>query len=298
VPRVSVGMPVYNGAATFERAIAAVLGQTLGDLEVIVSDNASTDTTGEIACRHAARDPRVRYVRQQPALTGYDNFRFVLREARAPYFVWAAADDALRPSLLERACALLDARPDVVCCVPRVDFVNAEGRVTPAAGTRPLLGDIRDRVRAYLRDPADNSRFYGLYRREALVRAVPEDEFYGVDWAIVLGTLLAGKHDELPEVLLVREASEPAKYVRLIETYYAGSLTRFAALVPFTRHVVRRLRPPLSSTALFHLLRLNVWFHLAYCRRRHPWYGAPAWGVVEAIDRVARFLFGRRRAVG
>lgn len=284
VPRVSVGMPVYNGAATFERALTAMLGQTVGDLEVIVSDNGSTDATGEIARRYAVADRRVRYVRQDPPLTPYDNFRCVLAEARAPYFTWAAADDYARPTLLERACTILDARPDVVCAVPGVEFVEVTGATHTAPGAFPLLGTPKENVRTFLREPIDNSRFYGVFRRRALAAAVPETEFYAVDWAISLGTLLTGKHARIPETLLVREANEQEKYLRLIDSYYRTRRARLFALVPFTRYVLFHLRPPLSAGALFHLLRLNLWIHIAYCRYRYPRYGRPIHRLARIVD--------------
>ena len=72
-PRVSVGLPVFNGAATVERAIASIRAQTLEDFELIVSDNASSDDTEAICRRHAAADARIHYTRQSPALSGFDN---------------------------------------------------------------------------------------------------------------------------------------------------------------------------------------------------------------------------------
>src|SRR5687767_12700318 len=175
-PRVSVGLPVFNGAATVERAIASIRAQTLDDFELIVSDNASSDDTEAICRRHAAADARIHYTRQSPALTGFDNFRHVLGRARASYFMWLAADDHARPALLERAAALLDAQPDVVCCVPRVLFVEPDGATSPAAGTYALRGSVRENLCRYLHNPIDNSRFYGVFRRRVLERVMPPRE--------------------------------------------------------------------------------------------------------------------------
>src|SRR4051794_27811047 len=60
-PRVSIGLPVYNGEKYLAAAIESALRQTFGDLELIISDNGSTDGTREICERFAAEDPRVRY---------------------------------------------------------------------------------------------------------------------------------------------------------------------------------------------------------------------------------------------
>lgn len=117
-PRVSVGMPVYNGARYLPGAVEAFLAQTFEDFELIISDNASTDRTAEIAAGFAARDPRIRYFRQSKNIGGAANFAFVLSEARGDYFQWAAHDDLWRPFWLERAVDALDADPEIGFAFP------------------------------------------------------------------------------------------------------------------------------------------------------------------------------------
>jgi glycosyltransferase involved in cell wall biosynthesis len=286
VPRVSVGMPAYNLEATVARAIESVLAQTFDDLELVVSDNGSVDGTEAICRAYAARDARIRYTRQAPAITSFDNFRFVLEAARAPYFMWLPADDYVLPGLLEAAVAVLDARPDVVCAAPRAEFLEADGRRRPALGSFPLVGDLRDNLCRFLVDPTDNTRFYGLYRRAALGRALPEDAYYGFDWVVAAGTLLDGKHVELPETLLVREANEPFKYTRMIDAIATGRGDRLLPLWRFTRALLFQLRVPPHPRVLWALLRLNVIHHVLYCEYRYPRYGRVAHRVAAGIERL------------
>ena len=56
-PRVSIGMPVYNEELHLEQALQSLLSQSFTDFELIISDNASTDRTGEICLTYAAKDP-------------------------------------------------------------------------------------------------------------------------------------------------------------------------------------------------------------------------------------------------
>ncbi len=93
IPRVSIGMPVYNGEKFIREALDSLLLQTFTDFELIISDNASTDGTEAICREYAEKDHRVRYVRQVENLGAIANFKFVLDEAVAEYFMWAAADD-------------------------------------------------------------------------------------------------------------------------------------------------------------------------------------------------------------
>ncbi|NNE33800.1 MAG: glycosyltransferase family 2 protein, partial [Rhodothermales bacterium] len=64
MPKISVGVPVYNGENYLEEAVNSVLAQTFPDFEVIISDNASDDRTEEICRGFEARDSRIRYIRR------------------------------------------------------------------------------------------------------------------------------------------------------------------------------------------------------------------------------------------
>lgn len=295
-PRASVGMPVLNLERTVARAIESVLAQTFVDFEVVVSDNASQDGTEAICRRYAAGDPRVRYTRQPAPITGFENFRFVLETARAPYFMWLPADDYMLPRLLEQAVAVLDGRPDVVCAVPRADFLEPDGTRRPALGSFPLLGSTRDNLCRFLVDPSDNSRFYGLYRREAVRRVLPADAYYGFDWVVAAGTLLHGRHAELPDTLLVREANDPAKYTRMIDAIARRPLDRLLPLARFTGALLGRLRVSPHPRVLYALLRLNVIHHVLYCQYRYPRYGRLAHRVGAGVERLgAGFARALRR---
>jgi glycosyltransferase involved in cell wall biosynthesis len=108
-PAVSIGLPVYNGARFLQEALDALLGQTWQDLELIISDNCSTDATREICERAAARDPRVRYMRQPENIGPTRNFAFVLQQARGEFFMWAAHDDRWDSGWIEALVARLRA---------------------------------------------------------------------------------------------------------------------------------------------------------------------------------------------
>jgi glycosyltransferase involved in cell wall biosynthesis len=174
-PRVSIGIPVFNGADGLARTLECLCGQTLRDFEIIISDNASTDATPAI-CRRFAGDPRVRYVRQHRAIPVTDNFNFVLRQARAPYFMWAAHDDDRDADFIETLVAALDHHPaailafgqvvEIVDGVPRrfdLDFANCG-----------LSACARLRKAAY----SPLHHLYGVWRTERL-RTIP---WYHNDW--------------------------------------------------------------------------------------------------------------------
>jgi glycosyltransferase involved in cell wall biosynthesis len=127
-PRVSVGLPVYNGAKYLPQALTALLQQDFEDFELIICDNASTDATGEICLDFAARDRRVRYSRNDAniGLAANHNRTFLL--SRGQFFKWAAHDDDFPRAMLQRFVSVFDeAPPDVSVVYSRCEYINADG---------------------------------------------------------------------------------------------------------------------------------------------------------------------------
>jgi glycosyltransferase involved in cell wall biosynthesis len=141
IPRVSIGMPVYNGERYLEQAVDSLLAQTFTDFELIISDNASTDGTPAICERYAANDSRVRYYRNDHNRGASWNYNRVYALSRAPYFKQAAHDDLCAPTFLERCVDVLDRDPSVVMAYPRTILIDDDGNeLERFAGTL----DIRD----------------------------------------------------------------------------------------------------------------------------------------------------------
>jgi glycosyltransferase involved in cell wall biosynthesis len=260
-PRVSIGMPVYNGAATLRRAVDSLLAQTFTDFELVISDNASTDSTSEICRDYEARDPRVRCVRQLRNLGSVPNFAFVLNEARAPFFMWAAADDRWDPRFIEANLEVLDSHPDVIASVSRVTFLGENPHPSEIAGTSPLMGTPAENLERYLRNPAGNSRFYSLFRTHVLRDCCRGEAFLAADWAIVACTLAHGKYAEVPEHLFFRESrgegSQPWKLIRQMHPSGIGSVL---PLWDFSSRVARDRNLPIGGRVLAILVRHNLYY--------------------------------------
>ena len=126
---VSVGLPVYNGQKYLAVAIGSVLAQTFPDFELVISDNASTDATQEICKAYAARDARIRYIRQPLNRGAGFNYNFVFHESRGRYFKWLAHDDWLAPDNLKASVAALEADPAAVLAYTHHIDIDDEGAV-------------------------------------------------------------------------------------------------------------------------------------------------------------------------
>jgi len=207
-PRVSIGMPVYNGEKFLEQAIDSILAQTFADFELIISDNASTDATEKICQEYANRDPRIRYYRNETNLGAARNYNRTFELSTGEYFKWAAHDDLLAPTFLERCVEVLDNQPSVVLCYTCEICIDETGNHLQK---RSNLIDFRlpkphERFKQY-HDSWQKQGFihanhcFGLIRANAL-KKTPLIENYV--WSeLVLGgeLLLLGEFSEIPEYL-------------------------------------------------------------------------------------------------
>jgi len=130
-PRVTVGLPVYNGERYLAEAIDSLLTQTFTDFELIICDNASTDRTEAIGREYAARDSRVRYCRNRVNIGLYPNFNLVRGMARGEFFKWLAHDDVCSPAYLERCVEALDAAPGASMAYTRATAIGPDGQPAP-----------------------------------------------------------------------------------------------------------------------------------------------------------------------
>jgi glycosyltransferase involved in cell wall biosynthesis len=175
-PRVSIGMPVYNGELFIREALVSLLEQTFTNFELIISDNASTDSTKVICREYAAKDSRIRYVRQVENLGALANFQFVLDEAVGEYFMWAAADDLQTPDFIELLVTALDDNPSFVCVMS--DVINVKDSIKNNSFESVLddirINDVKENWakcrRRFFRNPTSNIFFciYGIFRTKII----------------------------------------------------------------------------------------------------------------------------------
>lgn len=206
VPRLSIGLPVHNGEKYLSESLDALLAQSFTDFELIISDNASTDGTREICRRYAARDPRVRYLRQPRNIGAAPNHDVVLRAARGELFKWASHDDLYDRDLLARCVAALDADPDVILASCYSTVIDAEGRPTNATVSCPRATDsprAPERFRAQLFALGGDDD-YGVIRTGVIRRIPPTGSYYHADRTLVAELTLHGRFHRVPEALYHR----------------------------------------------------------------------------------------------
>ncbi|MCK4236674.1 MAG: glycosyltransferase family 2 protein, partial [Candidatus Krumholzibacteria bacterium] len=205
-PRVSIGIPVYNGERYIAGTIDSILAQTFRDFELIISDNASTDGTSTICRRYAAADERVRYFRNERNLGAAKNFNLLFTHARGEYFKWAAADNLIEPTFLERCVEVLDARPDAVVAYTKCKQINDfDGTMRTIDTDRDLeSADACERLHnLFLQVIGMQDTIWGLMRVSALQKTRLIRSFVGADDCLLIELILQGPYVEVPEHLLV-----------------------------------------------------------------------------------------------
>jgi glycosyltransferase involved in cell wall biosynthesis len=204
-PRLTVGLPVFNGERYISQAIEALLGQSFDDFELIISDNASTDGTASICRRYARQDSRIRYFRQPQNVGLAPNHNFVAYRARGELFKWAASDDLYARNLLERCVAVLDEDPRVVLAhawTARIDgsgVLKATMKYTLATSSRRAP----ERFRSLLFDSGGDDD-YGVIRLDVLRRTAMKESYHHADHTIVAELGLHGAFYQVPDWLYFR----------------------------------------------------------------------------------------------
>lgn len=208
-PLVTIGLPVFNGAATLARALETLVRQDYPNLQIIISDNASTDTTLDICDEFARRDPRIRIIRKKVNEGAVANFRAVLDAADGEFFMWAAADDYWHPQFISRLVPLLENDPGVgvaMCAIERCypdgtpfDLLRFVGTSDPNhLGHRRLFFKSFSGIKYSL-------FIYGVFRTALLKRAIPSfSEVAGGDRQFMSHLALACRFAYLDEILHTR----------------------------------------------------------------------------------------------
>jgi glycosyltransferase involved in cell wall biosynthesis len=173
-PLVSIGVPTFNRAGLLERALCSLMAQDYPNIEIIVSDNASTDDTSR-ACACLQREfPLLRYHRMPVGVPVVQNFRNALLLSTGPYFMWAADDDQWDRSFVSTLVGILESEQDVVLAAAEAQYQLVDGQRLPyfPEGKRWYKRASGGSLGGVLRAVWGNygNLIYGIYRRDALVR--------------------------------------------------------------------------------------------------------------------------------
>jgi glycosyltransferase involved in cell wall biosynthesis len=221
-PLVTIGLPTYNRAPSLPRAISSALAQTYRNLELVISDNASTDGTQRL-CREASeQDARVRYFRQPVNIGPTANFNAVLSAARGEFFMWLADDDWLDHSFVSECLRTLLERSDYTLVCGRELYYQGEQLRGGSVALNLLQESAEERVLAYYRQVGMNGTFYGLMRRVDVLKE-PLPNVLAGDWLWLARLAFAGKVKTLESVAINRSCEGVSRDLRSLAAHYGLS---------------------------------------------------------------------------
>ena len=211
-PRLTIGMPVFNGERWLAETFDSLLRQTFRDFEIIVSDNCSTDETRNICLEYANRDSRIHYIRQDSNIGIFRNYDAVFHESKTPFFKWASSNDLCRPRFLELCMNALDEHPDaVLSCTHTVLFdEDAQKESEYVENIEWHNKDPIARYREFWSKAGLNNVMNGVIRSDALRRTMLNMSFQGSDLNMIADLLLQGPAIIVDEPLFYRRMAPSA----------------------------------------------------------------------------------------
>ena len=224
-PRLTIGLPVYNGERYIESAIISLLQQTFTDFELVISDNGSTDRTPEIVQALQLRDTRIAFHRNTENIGAAANFNLVAKRAAGTFFAWANHDDLWASTYYERCIAALLKDESAILSYAKSAKICDDGTLVAE-----LMGDLgisNDRADKRLRKYHDHfiatdrsngwsgheieglwMPVYGVIRTEVLKRTDLIGTYISSDTVLLEQLAAYGKFLEIDEVLFFKRDHE------------------------------------------------------------------------------------------
>jgi glycosyltransferase involved in cell wall biosynthesis len=273
-PMISVGLAVYNGEAYLREAVDSILAQTYTDFELILSDNASTDSTEQICREYAAIDSRVRYSRNPVNIGGANNENLTFQLSRGKYFHLAAHDDVIANDFLEKCLAVLESKPEIVLCYTEMIIIDGEGNKRER-----IKNQIGLELHAYQRFGRITRRFhlcesiYGLIRSDAVRKTELQKNYTNSDRTFLSELGLYGRFYQIPEPLFFKRLHEKNVFrnwrtrMAWFDSSYVGkiALPYWIQYADYFR-TIRKAAPSLKDKLLCYLYMLGpyIWEHARY----------------------------------
>ena len=255
-PKLTIGIPVYNGELFIKKAIESILAQTFTDFELIISDNSSTDSTPKICQDFLNKDNRIQIFTQKKNIGIHRNFNFLLSQAKGEYFAWAAVDDHLDDDFMEKNLKVLESNSSIVSSVGKiipygVDSLNIDsklidtsifpkflknfikhGRHKKMIDAGPVSGNMNYKIRTFFKITKSLGRWYGVHRTEQLKKCIIEKPFINVEVSVFLNLLRLGDfHEESSTTLYEFDEGISSRGIINMAKYSGHNL--FETLFPF-----------------------------------------------------------------
>ncbi len=242
---VSIGMPVYNEEEYIEKTIISFLNQDYKNIELIISDNGSTDGTKEICCKYLEKDSRIRYFPQKKTSDSTSNFNFVTTQAKGEYFMWAAGHDLREPNYISKCQKMLETSKSIVLCYTDAIWIDINGN---NIGIESSDIDTRgiskmDRYNKVFWNLGYAYPIYGLFRMDALNKVLPYKKKFGPDVLLLNELSIIGEFAHIKEPLLyIRRLSDFGDWNAYLKKCLGRNTTYLSAISLYLDFFIQNYR--------------------------------------------------------
>ncbi|MEO9004179.1 MAG: glycosyltransferase family 2 protein [Ginsengibacter sp.] len=192
-PLVTIGLPTYNRPAGLQKCLQTILSQTYSNLEIIISDNGSTDkAVQQVIQEYAGKDHRIKPFRQAQNLGLEENFNFVFEKASAHYFTWMSDDDYFDNNYIADCVQFLENNPGHILCSGIAKYYSGDQFLFNENMFRVDQETPFTRLFTYFSKVEKNGNFYGVFRN-GLVKEKPIGVHIGCDWSFMAKLAVLGK---------------------------------------------------------------------------------------------------------
>ncbi|OUR98793.1 hypothetical protein A9Q84_05105 [Halobacteriovorax marinus] len=225
MPKITIGLPVYNGEKTIAKALTHLLNQTYQNFEIIISDNASTDKTQAEVEKFT--DERISYFKQSENLGSTGNFNYVLRKASGEFFMWHSHDDWIDTDYLEKCIKKFMDNEDLSLVTGQAKYYDGDQFIRLGERTQFDQNSACDRVKSYYTVVTDNGVFYGVMRLAHISKIEIRNVLSG-DWMIIAALAYAGKIIHFDETFINRALGGTSRsYANIIKSLKLSPLYHY-----------------------------------------------------------------------
>lgn len=292
-PKVTVGLPTYNGCVTLKQAINAVLQQDYLNIELVISDNASTNNQTQVICEEFSRkDKRIKYIRQKYNLGLAANYVEVLKNSSGELFMWLADDDWIDSSYISECVKALLEDDELSLAAGKVKYYPKNGPAYEGRKINHLQSSGLIRLLDYYFRLRDNGSFYGIMRRKDLNNTILLNVM-GYDAFILAVIAFLGKIKVIESTLIHRRLGGTSDNWEKIAVTL--SLPKFEGLFPVLTIAINAFEdiswrvPVFSKLGNFrrHIIAVYVFLIIIFMK------SAPLL-IMESSKNVLKFCFGEK----
>ena len=250
-PLISIAMTVFNAAPFLAKSIESLLVQDYENFELIISDNASEDSSSEICREFVRRDNRIKYYRNSINMGPARNSYKAVDLCSGNFIMPAADHDVYDPSFISRLLALLQQDESVVLAYPRSIYIDEDDHpmelLPDVIDTRGM--DACQRFSKIIREFAWGNMVYGLYRIDAFRAVWHAQPIIGPDHVIIAKLSLLGSIAQIDEPLFFRRRNRPVEDTQECTSRQVALFvdSNLEVLVPWTRMAYEHIKIIIES---------------------------------------------------